>query len=97
MAGQLWQSVFFSTACFTLAISGVAFTHARLGMVCLMQVGLIGVGGRVMRLSRAFGLLAGSPVLPDGGTFQASESVMLFALAVIGGARFWLGAHVGLS
>lgn len=57
LAGKLWLSVFTSTACFTLALSGVAFMYARLGMVSLAQVGLMGLGGWVMlRLNHAYGL-----------------------------------------
>lgn len=56
-AGKLWLSVFTSTTCFALALSGVAFMYARLGMVSLTQVGLMGIGGWVMlRLNHAFGL-----------------------------------------
>lgn len=40
----------------------------------------------------AGGLLAGSLGLLDASTFRASESIMLFALAVAGGPRFWFGA-----
>lgn len=39
----------------------------------------------------AGGLLAGSIGLLDAATFRASESIMLFALVVVGGARYWLG------
>lgn len=54
LAGKLWLSVYISTGCFMLAISGVAFMYARLGMVSLTQVGLMGVGGWVMlRLNHA--------------------------------------------
>lgn len=42
----------------------------------------------------AGGLLAGTLGLLDPSTFRASESIMLFALAVVGGARFWLGAVI---
>ena len=57
LAGSLWLSVFTSTTCFALAIAGVAFLYARLGMVSLAQVGLMGLGGWVMlRLYFAFGL-----------------------------------------
>ncbi|MEX0956713.1 MAG: branched-chain amino acid ABC transporter permease [Rhizobiaceae bacterium] len=42
----------------------------------------------------AGGLLAGSIGLLDAATFRASESIMLFALAVVGGARYWLGAVI---
>lgn len=55
VTGKLWLSVFISTGCFMLAIAGVAFMYARLGMVSLTQVGLMGVGGWVMlRLNHAF-------------------------------------------
>ena len=57
IVGSLWLSVFTSTVCFALAAAGVAFMYARLGMVSLTQVGLMGVGGWVMlRLNYAFGL-----------------------------------------
>ncbi|WP_425050129.1 branched-chain amino acid ABC transporter permease [Psychromarinibacter sp. S121] len=57
LAGKLWLSVFTSTACFAMACSGVAFMYARLGMVSLTQVGLMGVGGWVMlRLNHAYAL-----------------------------------------
>ena len=57
IAGSLWLSVLTSTACFALAVAGVAFMYARLGMVSLAQVGLMGAGGWVMlRLYYAFGL-----------------------------------------
>ena len=39
-------------------------------------------------------LLAGSLGLLDPATFRASESIMLFALAIVGGARFWYGAVI---
>lgn len=56
LAGNLWMSVFISTGCFTLAIAGVSFMYARLGMVSLTQVGLMGVGGWVvLRMSYALG------------------------------------------
>lgn len=56
LAGKLWLSVFISTGCFTLALAGVAFMYARLGMVSLTQVGLMGLGGWVMlRLNHAYG------------------------------------------
>lgn len=45
----------------------------------------------------AGGLLAGSLGLLDGGTFRASESILLFALAVIGGARYWLGVVIAAA
>ncbi len=57
LAGSYWLSVFTSAACFTMAASGVSFMYARLGMVSLTQVGLMGVGGWVaLRLNYAFNL-----------------------------------------
>ena len=57
VVGSFWMSVFTSTASFALASAGVAFMYARLGMVSLTQVGLMGVGGWIMlRLNYAFGL-----------------------------------------
>jgi len=57
ISGRFWLSVLTSTGCFTLAIAGVAFMYARLGMVSLTQVGLMGVGGWVtLRLNYAFDL-----------------------------------------
>ena len=57
VVGALWLSVFTSTVCFALAAAGVAFMYARLGMVSLTQVGLMGVGGWVLlRLNYATGL-----------------------------------------
>lgn len=55
ISGSFWLSVFTSAACFTMAAAGVAFMYARLGMVSLTQVGLMGVGGWVaLRLNHAF-------------------------------------------
>jgi branched-chain amino acid transport system permease protein len=57
LAGSYWLSVFTSAACFAMAASGVAFMYARLGMVSLTQVGLMGIGGWVaLRLNYAFAL-----------------------------------------
>ncbi len=57
VAGGQWLKIFTSTGCFTLAVAGVAFMYARLGMVSLTQVGLMGVGGWVMlRLNHAYTL-----------------------------------------
>lgn len=57
LASNLWLTVFISTGCFALALAGVSFLYARLGMVSLTQVGLMGVGGWVMlKLSHSYGL-----------------------------------------
>lgn len=55
VAGSYWLSVFTSAACFTMAAAGVSFMYARLGMVSLTQVGLMGIGGWVaLRLNYLF-------------------------------------------
>ncbi|GAB4262503.1 MAG: branched-chain amino acid ABC transporter permease [Pararhodobacter sp.] len=57
ISSRYWLSVFTSAGCFTLAVAGVAFMYARLGMVSLTQVGLMGVGGWVvLRLNHATNL-----------------------------------------
>ncbi len=56
-SGGQWIKIFTSTACFTLAIAGIAFMYARLGMVNLAQIALMGLGGWVtLRLNHAFAL-----------------------------------------
>lgn len=47
LVGSYWLAILTSTGCFAMAISGVAFMYARLGMVSLTQVGLMGIGGWV--------------------------------------------------
>ena len=55
IAGSFWLSVFTSAACFCMAAAGVAFIYARLGMVSLTQVGLMGIGGWLaLRLNFTF-------------------------------------------
>jgi branched-chain amino acid transport system permease protein len=57
VAGGQWQKIFTSTACFTLAAMGAGFMYARLGMVSLAQVGLMGLGGWVtLRLNHSLAL-----------------------------------------
>lgn len=57
LSGGQWVKIFTSTTCFIIAASGVAFMYARLGMVSLGQVALMGVGGWVMlRMNHAFSL-----------------------------------------
>ena len=58
---------------------------------------LVGIGALVMLAGAAGGLLAGSLGLLDDATFRAPESIMLFALAVVGGARYWLGAVIAAT
>ena len=60
--------------------------------VTLYKAWAFGVAG--LLAGAAGGLLAGSLGLLDDGTFRSSESIMLFALAVVGGSRYWLGAVI---
>ena len=55
--GGQWMRIFTSTACFTLAAAGAGFIYARLGMVSLTQVGLMGLGGWItLRLNHSTAL-----------------------------------------
>lgn len=57
LVGSQWVKIFTSTSCFALAAMGAGFMYARLGMVSLTQVGLMGLGGWVtLRLNHATGL-----------------------------------------
>jgi branched-chain amino acid transport system permease protein len=60
--------------------------------VTLYKTWAFGIAG--LLAGAAGGLLAGSLGLLDDGTFRSSESIMLLALAVVGGSRYWLGAVV---
>lgn len=54
VSGAIWVKVFTSAAIFALAASGAALVYARLGLVNLAQVALVGVGGWVtLRLNHA--------------------------------------------
>jgi len=122
LAGSYWLAIFTSATIFAMAISGVAFMYARLGMVSLTQVGLMGVGGWVtLRLNHLFdwpfevnmvlaafatmicGWILALPALRMRGLYLALVTLMaaggleiLFATYQFpnGGAGFW-GVKIG--
>jgi len=60
--------------------------------VLLYQTWAFGLAGVCAGVAGA--LLSGAVGQLDGRAFAASESVMLFALSLIGGAYYWAGALV---
>lgn len=117
LAGGQWVKILISTTCFVIAASGVAFMYARLGMVSLGQVALMGVGGWVMlrmnhwlnlpfeinlavagAITMVFGWLLALPALRMRGLYLALITLMAAGgLEVIfstfrfpnGGEGFW--------
>jgi branched-chain amino acid transport system permease protein len=79
-AGRAWALIRRSEA--AAMASGINVTFYKAWAFALSGA-LAGLAG---------GMLAGGLGLLDPATFRASESVMLFALCVVGGARFWFGA-----
>jgi branched-chain amino acid transport system permease protein len=94
----LWLRVFISSAIFTIAASGTAVLYARLGLVSLAQVALVGVGGWVtLRMwhathlpfeidmltagvvSSLIGVVIGLPALRMRGLFLALITLMAAA------------------
>ncbi|MEQ8345037.1 MAG: ATP-binding cassette domain-containing protein [Sneathiellaceae bacterium] len=122
VAGNQWLNIFTSTACFALAVAGVAFMYARLGMVSLTQVGLMGVGGWVLlrlnhgttlpfeanliaagAVTMVLGMILALPALRLRGLYLALVTLMAaggieIVLATFqfpnGGAGFW-GVQTG--
>lgn len=117
LIGGQWMRIFTSTACFTLAAAAAAFMYARLNMVSLAQVALMGVGGWVMLrlnhgtalpfeinllltgvLTAAISVLLALPALRMRGLYLALITLMIAGgLEVIfstyrfpnGGTGFW--------
>jgi branched-chain amino acid transport system permease protein len=94
----LWLRVFISSAIFTIAATGTAVLYARLGLVSLAQVALVGVGGWVtLRMYHALhlpfevnmlvaavvsslvGVVIGLPALRMRGLFLALITLMAAA------------------
>lgn len=82
IVGGQWVKIFTSTTCFALAAAGAGFMYARLGMVSLAQVALMGVGGWVtLRLNHATGLPFEANLLV--GALAASVLGMVLALPAL--------------
>lgn len=65
--GAYWTKVWISAVIYTLAASGVAVLYARLGLVSLAQVALVGVGGWVcLRVAHATGWPFEAAMLASG-------------------------------
>lgn len=86
IAGGQWIKIFTSTACFVLAAMGLGFMYARLGMVNLTQVGLMGLGGWIcLRLHYAFGTAFEVNLVLGGiGTALVAMALTLPALRMRG-------------
>jgi branched-chain amino acid transport system permease protein len=117
LAGGQWIKIFTSTVCFAISAAGVAMMYARLNMVSLAQVGLMGVGGWVMLrmnhglalpfeanllaailVTTVFGVILALPALRMRGLYLALVTLMAASgLEVIfstfrfpnGGPGFW--------
>jgi len=115
--GGQWVKIFTSAACFAIAAAGVSMLYARLNMVSLAQVGLMGVGGWVMLrmnhglslpfeanllvavlVTTIFGVILALPALKMRGLYLALVTLMAASgLEVIfstfrfpnGGTGFW--------
>jgi branched-chain amino acid transport system permease protein len=68
LLNSLWLRVFISSLIFTIAATGTALLYARLGLVSLAQVALVGAGGWVtLRMWHATGLPFELNMLVAGG------------------------------
>lgn len=121
LLSNLWLRVLLSSLIFTIAASGTAVLYARLGLVSLAQVALVGVGGWVtLRMwhatgmpfevnmlagalvSAVVGMLIGLPALRMRGLYLALITLMGaagFQILVTGtqfpnGGEGWLGIAV---
>jgi len=98
LLNALWLRVFISSAIFTIAATGTAVLYARLGLVSLAQVALVGVGGWVTlrmwhaahlpfeinmlvaaAVSGVIGVVIGLPALRMRGLFLALITLMAAA------------------
>jgi branched-chain amino acid transport system permease protein len=82
----------------TLTRPGRAWAMIRQGEVCAMAGGVNIVAYKIWAFALAGflagisgGLLAGGVGQLDGQAFPASQSIMLFALTIVGGAYGWIG------
>jgi branched-chain amino acid transport system permease protein len=80
---------------------GRAWAMIRRGEVCALAGGVNIVAYKVWAFTLAGflagiagGLLAGGVGQLDGSAFPASQSIMLFALTIVGGAYSWLGPAI---
>ena len=69
-----------------------AAAHASGVNVVYYKAWAFGLAGFLAGISG--GLLAGGLGLLDPATFRASESILLFALMIVGGSRGWLGVVI---
>lgn len=121
LLNSLWLRVMLSSVIFTIAATGTALLYARLGLVSLAQVALVGVGGWVTlrmwhatglpfelnmlvagAVSALVGMLVGLPALRMRGLYLAIITLMAaagFQILVTGtqfpnGGSGWLGIAV---
>jgi len=75
--GAYWTKVWISAVIYSLAASGVAVLYARLGLVSLAQVALVGIGGWVcLRVSHATGWPFEAAMLV-GGVMTAAIGIVV--------------------